>query len=197
MKKILTILFDADDTVENLVECWTSMLNERHGTSVTPEDITSWEIYKAFPTLTKDQVYSVLREDALWHRLQPIPGSVEVLSKLYHEGHQLYMVTASDYRTCKPKAERLLEIFPFLDWKHIIFTSNKQMVKGDILIDDGPHNLIDGDYFKILFDAPHNRSFPEAEYGMMRAHNWDEVDLAIYAYANKEEFYECNQTRRA
>ena len=34
MKK-LTILFDADDTVENLSDCWIAMLNERYGTSVT------------------------------------------------------------------------------------------------------------------------------------------------------------------
>lgn len=32
MKK-LTILFDADDTVENLSDCWIAMLNERYGTS--------------------------------------------------------------------------------------------------------------------------------------------------------------------
>ena len=29
MKK-LTILFDADDTVENLSDCWIAMLNERN-----------------------------------------------------------------------------------------------------------------------------------------------------------------------
>lgn len=55
MKK-LTILFDADDTVENLSDCWIAMLNERYGTSVTPEDVHSWDISLAFPTLTKEQV---------------------------------------------------------------------------------------------------------------------------------------------
>ena len=65
MKK-LTILFDADDTVENLSDCWIAMLNERYGTSVTPEDVHGWDISLAFPTLTKEQVFGVsLRSPAL------------------------------------------------------------------------------------------------------------------------------------
>lgn len=85
MKK-LTILFDADDTVENLSDCWIAMLNERYGTSVTPEDVHSWDISLAFPTLTKEQVFGVLHDDELWQRITPISGSVEVLQKLYDEG---------------------------------------------------------------------------------------------------------------
>lgn len=175
-----TILFDADDTVENLCDCWIAMLNERYGTSVTLEDVRDWDITLAFPTLTKEQVFGVLHDDELWRRITPIPGSVEVLQKLHQEGHQLYMVTASGYRTCKTKAERLLELFPFLDWEHIIITSHKQMVRGDILIDDGPHNLVGGEYFKILFDRPHNRNYDDAANGMLRLHTWEEIDTVIH-----------------
>lgn len=74
MKK-LTILFDADDTVENLSDCWIAMLNERYGTSVTPEDVHGWDISLAFPTLTKEQVFGALHDDELWRRITPIPGS--------------------------------------------------------------------------------------------------------------------------
>lgn len=188
----LTILFDADDTVENLCDCWIAMLNERYGTSVTLEDVCDWDITLAFPTLTKEQVFGVLHDDELWRRITPIPGSVEVLQKLQREGHQLYMVTASDYRTCKTKVERLLELFPFLDWGHIVITSHKQMVHGDILIDDGPHNLVGGEYFKILFDRPHNRNYDDAANGMLRLHTWEEIDTVIHNHLCKEGFYDCH-----
>ena len=181
MKK-LTILFDADDTVENLSDCWIAMLNERYGTSVTPEDVHGWDISLAFPTLTKEQVFGVLHDDELWRRITPIPGSVEVLQKLYDEGHQLYMVTASSYHTCKTKVERLLELFPFLDWEHIIFACNKQMVRGDVLIDDAPHNLVGGEYAKILFDRPHNRSFDHVAHDALRVNTWEEIDQVIHSY---------------
>lgn len=95
------------------------------------------------------------------------------------------MVTASDYRTCKVKVERILQMFPFLDWEHIIFASNKQMIRGDILIDDGAHNLIGGDYFKIMFNRPHNIGLDIEKYGVCRADTWDDVDALVEQYAKE------------
>ena len=178
----LTILFDADDVAENLLDCWIDLLNERYGTTVAFEDVKDWDMALAFPTLTKEQLFGVLLDDELWHRLEPMPGSQRVLQKWFEQGHQLYMVTASDYRTCKVKVERILQMFPFLDWEHIIFASNKQMVRGDILIDDAPHNLVGGDYFKILFDRPHNHAFDTTAAGVVRAFTWDDVYEAVQNY---------------
>lgn len=179
----LTILFDADDVSENLVNCWIALLNERYGTSVAFEDINSWDMTLAFPTLTKQQIFGVLSEDALWEGLEPIPGSQRILQKWFDQGHKLYMVTASDYRTCKVKMERIFELFPFLDWEHVILTSNKQMIRGDILIDDGVHNLIGGAYYKILFNRPHNLGVDVEKYGIHRADTWDEIDALVERYA--------------
>lgn len=175
----LTILTDADNVIENLLDCWVAMLNNRFGTSTSPEDVTDWNVSLAFPTLTKEQVYGVLADDELWHMIEPIPGAQETLQKLYDEGHNIYIVTASDYRTCKAKFDRILPLFPWLDWNHVIITNNKQMVKGDILIDDGPHNLVDGDYMKLLFDRPHNRSFDARANGVIRVETWEEIYEAV------------------
>ena len=73
-----------------------------------------------------------------------------------------------------------MELFPFLDANHIIIAHNKQMVMGDVLIDDGPHNLINGPYFRILFDQPHNRGIDEKKYGMHRAVGWEQVYQLIH-----------------
>lgn len=181
-RRPLTILFDADDVSENLLGSWINLLNERYGTSATPEDVKDWDITLAFPTLTKQQIYSALHEEDLWRGLEPMPGSQRILQKWHDKGHNLYMVTASDYRTCKVKVERILEMFPFLDWEHIIFATNKQMVCGDILIDDGVHNLIGGNYYKIMFNRPHNRRLDVEEYGIHRAETWDEVDALVEQY---------------
>lgn len=181
----LTILFDADDVAEDLVNCWISLLNERYGTAVAFEDIKDWDITLAFPTLTKEQLFGVLQEDELWQRLEPMPGSQRILQKWYDQGYQLYMVTASDYRTCKMKVERILQMFPFLDWEHIIFASNKQMVRGDILIDDGAHNLIGGTYYKIMFNRPRNRSLDVEKYDIHRAETWDDVDTLVQQFVER------------
>lgn len=53
----------------------------------------------------------------------------------------------------------ILKYFPFLSWKNVIITSSKKMIKGDVLIDDGIHNLLDGDYKKILMTAVRDQRF--------------------------------------
>lgn len=60
--------------------------------------------------------------------------------------------------------------FPFIDAAHFITCTHKQLIRGDILVDDGPHNF-GGSYIPILFDAVHNRNY-KTKY---RAHNWQEV----------------------
>ena len=188
--KPLTILFDADDVAENLLNCWFKIPSDPlylkpYFHQVAFEDIKDWDMTLAFPTLTKQQIFGVLHDDELWKSLEPMPGSQRVLQKWFDQGHQLYMVTASDYRTCKVKVERILEMFPFLDWEHIIFASNKQMIRGDILIDDGIHNLLNGEYFKILFNRPHNRGLDVEKYGVQRADTWDDVDSMVQEFAER------------
>lgn len=173
--KHLKILFDADDVAENLLECWLKVLNDRYGTNVSGEDVTEWNLSLAFPMLTKQQVYDVLHEDTVWANLAPMPGAQKYLQRLHDEGHELYMVTATDCRACSVKIERILSLFPFLDVAQIIIAHHKQMVMGDVLIDDGPHNLVGGHYSRILFDRPHNRNYPAESNGMIRVHNWDEI----------------------
>lgn len=171
----LRILIDADDVAETLQECWVDALNKRYGTTASIEDVTDWDVTKTFPTLTKQQVFGVLQGSEVWANLAPMPGAQKYMKRLYDEGHELYIVTATDYRTCRVKIERLLELFPFMDAEHIIIAHHKQMVMGDVLIDNGPHNLIDGPYFRILFDQPHNRGFDEKKYGMYRAVDWKQA----------------------
>ena len=92
------------------------------------------------------------------------------------EGHEIYVVTATHYKTLRAKMERVLfRYFPFLDWSHVIITENKHLIRGDVLIDDGPHNLTGGTYRKILFEAGHNLSFDEKSVGAVRVRSWEEA----------------------
>ena len=97
--KHLTILVDMDDTIESLVSAWVDYLNARHGTTTKLTDITDWDISKAFPTLTNEQVYTPLFEDSFWDWVKPIDGASEVLQKLIADGHKVLIVTTSNYHT--------------------------------------------------------------------------------------------------
>lgn len=52
---------------------------------------------------------------------------------------------------------------------------NKNIIKADIMIDDGIHNLESFEGMKILFDAPHNRN----ENRFIRVMNWEEIERKL------------------
>ena len=174
MKK-LTILCDADDTIINLLPRWLAEVNQMYGKTVCKEDIQSWDITKAYPGLTADEVLNPLYRADFWDTVTPIKGSGYYLERLIKDGHNLSIVTASNLETSGAKTAKLLKLFPFLGREQIIFTQNKQAVPGDVLIDDGVHNLIGGNYRKLLFHQPGNAAFREGEHGITRVYSWKEI----------------------
>lgn len=183
MKK-LTILVDMDDVLENLVECWVNELNKKCGSSLREEDITDWRIAKFFPQLTKDDLFSPLNTTEFWEKISPMQNAQEVLKRLIDDGHTIRIVTASHYATVPAKIKRLLEMYPYLKWEDVIVASDKSLVNGDIMIDDGTHNLETTSCdLLILFDRPHNRSYNDLAAGMVRVETWDEIYEVVSDFA--------------
>lgn len=175
MKK-LTVLIDMDDTIENLCEVWVEYLNELYGTNVHLNDIKEWDMTKAFPTIDSQKIYKPLYDERLWKRVTPLPGAVETIKRIIEDGHKVVIVTVSHQDTVSMKLNNVLfKYFPYLSMNNVIITSQKQLIHGDILIDDALHNLEGGQYMKLLFDAPHNRSYSVSDNDMVRVHNWDEI----------------------
>ncbi len=183
----LVVLIDMDDTITDLLGAWVEMLNNRHGTSVDPADVQQWDVVKSFPTLTSEQVFAPLLCDSLWSYVHPKDGAVETVRQIMKDGHKVYIVTTSAYETLREKMDTVLfRYFPFLSWGNVIITTNKQMIKGDVLIDDGVHNLVGGEYEKILVDAPHNKSIDAESYGMVRVKTWNEIYKEICRIAKEK-----------
>lgn len=179
MKK-LTVLIDMDDTIEDLVGAWVKYLNTKYGTSVDPDDINDWNMRNFFPDITPQQLFGVLEDETLWRMVKPKPYAVEYVKKIIDDGHDVFIVTSSYYKTIVQKMDCVLfTYFPYLTWDNVIITSHKQMVKGDVLIDDGIHNHDGGEYFSILMDASHNRKFDAEKHGMLRVKSWPEACEAV------------------
>ena len=98
------------------------------------------------------------------------------------------MVTASTYNQVEPKIKYCLEKhFPYLSWYDVFVTFHKQMIKADVLVDDGYHNLVGGEYLKILLDKPYNQSNDDEKNDIHRVYNWYEAYDLIKKEAEKEE----------
>lgn len=173
----MTILIDMDDTIEQLLRAWVRGVNKKYGRNVAYDDIVTWDVSAAYPGLTRKQVYDILMEPGFWKTVEPVPGASEALKRLIAAGHAVYIVTATPYESVMEKMTDLLfRFFPFLSWDQVIIAANKQMIRGDVLIDDGIHNLEGGDYLKILMTAPHNRNYDAEANGMIRAGSWAEIE---------------------
>jgi len=181
MKK-LTILVDIDDVLNDLLDRWVENLNERYGLSANAQELAVWNVQSIYPTLTVEEVYAPMYEDDIWRKLSPRLTSVEYLKRMVDDGHDVVIVTASVYETLAIKMEWMYEHFPFLPRENIICARRKQLIKGDVLIDDGIHNLEGGEYFKILVDGPYNRSYDAEGNDMVRVHTIKEAYEAINKY---------------
>ena len=175
-RKKFTICCDMDDTIERLVPVWCTWLNNKYGLNVDYYGITDWDICKFFPTLTKNEVFEPLWIPEFWDDVKPHTSAQRILCKLIEEGHDVYICTNTHYAIAKEKFDRcLFKHFPFLDRHKLILTSNKQMIKCDILIDDGVHNII-GDYIGILMNTPYNESFDvNVAPNVVRAYDWYDI----------------------
>ena len=178
----MTILVDMDDTIEQLLDAWIRRTNEKYGRDVAYEDIRSWDVSEAYPGLTREQVYAIPMEPGFWKTVKPVPGAAEALQRLMAAGHEVYIVTATLQDNVPEKMDDLLfRYFPFLSWNQVIITHRKQLIRGDVLIDDGVHNLEGGEFGKLLMTAPHNVGFDAEAHGMIRVNNWAEIEEVISA----------------
>ena len=178
----MIILVDMDDTIEQLLKTWVSRANEKYGRHVTLDEITDWNVAAPYPGITKKEIYGITYEPGFWSSIEPMPGAAEALRHFMDEGHQVFIVTATEIEHVEEKMKGLLfRYFPFLSWDQVIITSRKQMIRGDVLIDDGIHNLEGGAYKKIMFTAPHNRHYDAEANGMTRVHTWEEAVRIIDA----------------
>lgn len=169
-----------DDVLENLGEVWTSFLNARYGVTVQRSDITEWDMRKAFPMLTEEQIYYPTNNEELWKRVKPLPGSVKYVKKLIDDGHTVVVVTASHQLAIRHKLDHVLfRYFPYLEIRDVIVAYKKQLIRGDLLIDDNPRNLEGGEYKGILMDAPYNAKYEAEKNGFIRVHNWTEIYTVV------------------
>ena len=184
----MIILVDMDDTIEHLLQAWVDGLNARYGRNVTIDTIRTWNVAAVYPGISRKDVYAIPDEPGFWKTVKPVEGAAEALKHFMEKGHEVYIVTATRYESIYEKMNDLLfKYFPFLSWDQVIVTSKKQMIRGDVLIDDGIHNLEGGDYVKILMNMPHNEDYDAEANGMFRVHDWNEIEALIDTISEKSE----------
>ena len=170
----MRILVDVDNTLCDNMGEWLRIYNEAADDNVKPEDIVTWDIESYLKPEWIPYFWEVAYPRS-FQKSKPFPHARMAIVELMVAGHEIAYVTAG---VCVGKMEWLF------DWefsegkvalapKNVIIAYDKSLIIGDILVDDGLHNV--AGRRSILFDQPWNRQDCSAP----RAHNWRDVEDII------------------
>lgn len=86
-----------------------------------------------------------------------IKSSVEGLKYLNNKYEVIILSSATEFPQSLTEKELWLnQFYPFITWQQMVFCGRKDLVHGDIMIDDHPKNLSVFQGRKIIFTQPHN-----------------------------------------
>lgn len=182
-ERLPRILVDQDDVLAMFIDRLVKEYNRRFGTQYTAEDCKQWNLEKTFGK----QVWDIVLEKGFFRNLKPVPEALETFERLYTSGrYDMFIVTASEPQAYVEKVQWLEQYMPYFDVnKHFISCKSKDAVWGDILLDDGMHNIeaFYGIGESVIYDRPHNQHFVHFK----RVHNWLEFEQYV-----EQKFYSNN-----
>lgn len=191
INKKLTILCDIDGVVDNLVECVLDRYNQKYNDNVKVEDIKEYSMQKYLNDDCKNVFMEFATEELIMQMNTP-DNCVNVVTNLM-QNHNFYFVskTAPDHVASKNKW--LKSNFPLYNEDMLIVCGNKQLIRGDVLIEDCLDNLNSDVPLNIVFDKPWNKERKDVEY--MRVKSWKEItDVINHKFKYEEQQNDCNKT---
>jgi len=137
------VLLDMDGIVVDLVTPWLEAAHACCPPSDKPLTVT--DVIAAYNGLERtpcgEHVYEHLGHD-LFRSLRPLPGALESIERLVAFGHDVVIVTASS-KEPSTAAAKLAWVEEHLGWSRhrVIVAQRKELVRGDVFVDDSPSNL--------------------------------------------------------
>jgi 5'(3')-deoxyribonucleotidase len=187
----MTIFIDQDNTLADYIASIVKYLKIVYGHSVsfTAKDCKEYNVLKnIFPFFPREQIHEwndkIMGTDGFWIDMPPLPNVYEVMKYICSK-HDVYICTVPwpTSKSCIPeKIEWVRKYLPFFDIKNIIFCNNKDLLKGDIMVEDNPMWLSNTLCpHKVIFDYPYNKQMNSA----FRVKNW----LELLDYFEKRKWF--------
>lgn len=191
----MRILFDFDDVLNDLSKRWVQELNRRYDMRVRWEDVTAYDLRKSFPGLSDYQLYEPYLDGTLYLDINPVREAQTLINDLSDE-HDLLIVTSnllgveavplyeylwngSPTRTIDYLLQFIGQYYPQIDHQNVIVTCRKDLIDGDVLIDDNPDNLFRFRGVRILIDKPYNRDLDTVRHNIRRVYHYNDIPRVI------------------
>lgn len=160
--KSLLIYVDMDGIITDLLQKWLQAINKKYKKHLQVDDITNWDVGSCTSKDISHKVYSLITQPMFFYDLEPLPGSQAAVEALQIIGHDVNILTAPASDHCA--TEKLLWLkkhFPFVNHKNVHITHRKDLLRGDVLIDDRSKNCFEfqaanPDALVLAFGYPYN-----------------------------------------
>jgi 5'(3')-deoxyribonucleotidase len=168
-----------DEVVADLMSEWLRLYNLKYNDTLQREQITDWDMRKFVRKEVGEKAYDILRDPILYPGVQPIEGARDGIHQLRSMGYRVVFVTSCVHGSVDAKMAWLKK-YHLIDFrahtpKDFIAAKDKFLVKGEVLIDDGPHNISAFPGHTILFDQPYNRHMDHPH----RVRSWEEIPKLV------------------
>lgn len=141
-----TVALDMDSTIYDLMNPWLDWINKTFDEKRTIKDVTTWN----FPMLfkCKERGFDFLDIPDMFLSLKPFPNAIEAVNKVREMGvRQVFVTTVSSVtkdsqkQSAWEKQQVIGRDFPWAKKDVMITSGSKDLVRADMLVDDGPHNI--------------------------------------------------------
>jgi 5'-nucleotidase len=187
--KQLQIILDSDGVIANTTERVLELYNKEYQCHLTKEQIVDWDL-SLFQKEGTD-IFKYFKIPGFFRHLPIMKDAQYFIRKLIEDGHDVVIATASPKVAIIDKIEFFEEYFPFIPYENIIPITRKDLLVGDIMLDDAPHNLKTSKCkYPVIFDNPWNRN-TEGKYEFLkklkRVHSWEEFYQFVNEIAHQDE----------
>jgi 5'-nucleotidase len=184
----MTILCDVDGVIADMLPAWLAYYNAEYGDAVRPDDVTAWDVSKFVKPECGKKVFAYLNHPDLYSTVEPIRGALAGVRLLEEVGHKVVFVTTCTGPEMVAAKVEWLERHGFLTHegklRDVVFLAHgttKDIIRGDVMIDDYEVNLHAFSGRGVLLDCSYNRH----DQTFTRACNWTEIVNAIAESADK------------
>jgi 5'(3')-deoxyribonucleotidase len=162
-KKIIKI--DVDGVLRDMLSMMCEIYNKCYNENLKPEDVKDYDVDVSFTKCKEEDgisaKYFFFNEYAyeIYNCADVLPKAKEAMDILHNLGHYIIIVTNQESYLNKHDTLVWLDNNDIY-YDSICFTDRKDLVHGDIIVDDNPEflDMCDDNEKKILIDAPYNKN---------------------------------------